>query len=127
MSGQPLSLLRIYLGRRREKHKPGLLGWLFPSSLTKHFAEQALAAGIPFASVTMSNVGYVRGAKRVEHGVSEFAPDALPSCVELVGPKDALHAFVRAHEADLDDATLVMLEGIEVSVETHHHAGRPAE
>ena len=125
MSGRPLAILRIYLHRQRDKHKPGLLGRLFPSPLSRHLAEQALAAGIPFASVTLTNVGYVKGAKRVERDVNEIQSDRLPSCVELVGTKDALQSFVHAHEVDLDDATLVMLEGIEVSLETHHH-GKPA-
>jgi hypothetical protein len=126
MSGQPLAILRIYLHRRRNKHRPGFLGRIFPTSLTHHLAEEALRAGIPFASVTQGNVGYVRGARRVARSGAEVEPDALPSCVELVGPKADLLAFVRAHERDLDDATLVVLEGIEVSVETHHHAAAPA-
>jgi Uncharacterized ACR, COG1993 len=120
-----LAILRIYLHRRRDKSRPGLFGRLFPSSLTRHLAEQALAAGIPFASVTLSNHGYVQGATRVEHGRTEIESEALPACVELVGPSDALHAFVRAHDADLVDATLVMLEGIQVTLETHHRASTP--
>lgn len=121
MTGRPLAILRIYLHRRRDKRRPGLLGRLFPASLTHHLAEEALRAGIPFASVTHGNVGYVRGATRVAHGGGEIEPEALPSCVELVGGKELLHAFVQRHDKDLDDATLVLLEGVEVSVETHHH------
>ncbi len=126
MSGERLAILRIYLHRRREKPKPGLLGWLFPTPLSHYLAECALEAGLPFASVTHGNVGYVRGASHVEHGRTEIQPDTLPSCLELVGPTEQLRAFVRAHERDLDDATLVMLEGVHVTVETHHHAANVA-
>lgn len=112
---RPLCIARIYLRRRTGKRRPGLLGWLFPPSLARYLAEQALKFGVIYATVTLGHLGFVQGAKRVDEDISEIPPDTLPTCLELVAPKSVLEAFIAAQREDLKDATIVLLEGIEIS------------
>lgn len=111
-----LSVLRIYLRRRRTKPGRGFWGRLFGRSLSYDLAERALKAGVTYATVTLGHAGFVPGAKRVVADISEVPPTTLPSCVELVAPVDVLEDFVTANRDELADAVLLRLDGARVTL-----------
>lgn len=114
MTFQTMCALRVYL--RRGDHAPatGFLRRLFRRPLTTHLLQAALRAGVTHASLSLGSMGFARGAKVVAADVTEVPVDAMPVCVELVGPKPLLEQFVRDHLKLLADATLVLLEGVHV-------------
>lgn len=115
MNGRPLCILRIYL-RRRERRHGGLLARLFAPQLARHLVEEALTSGVLYATATLGEFGFVQKAKRVAGHSVEVASETLPSCVELVATAETLERFLSTNRAELDDATIVLLEGIEVGV-----------
>jgi PII-like signaling protein len=114
---QTLSLLRIYL-RRRNSGKPGGTLWerLRSRSLSNDLAERALRAGIAYATVTLGHAGFVSGAKRIVADISDVPPSRLPTCVELVGVRSLLEAFVEANRDELADAVLLRLDGVSMTL-----------
>lgn len=113
--GRSLSIVRIYL-RRRSRKTGGALARLFAPSLARHLVEQALVSGVLYATATLGEFGFVQKAKRVAYPSVEVAVETLPSCVELVAPAEILERFLSSHHAELDDATIVLLDGVEVSL-----------
>ena len=111
--GRPLSIVRIYL-RRRERKSGGLFRRLFSPQLARYLVEHALKAGVLYATATLGEFGFVQKAKRVGYQTAEVATETLPSCVELVATQEVLERFLAAHAAELDDATIVLLEGLEI-------------
>jgi hypothetical protein len=65
----------------------------------------------------MGHAGFVEGAKHVSVDLSETPPTTLPTCIELVGRQDVLDAFVAANRPDLNDAVLLRMDGVNVSLE----------
>jgi len=114
MTFQSMCALRIYLRRGDGGPPSSLLRRLFRKPLTTHLLQTALKAGVTHASMSLSHMGFAKGANRVSADVSEIPIDAMPVCLELVGPKPLLEQFVRDHLKQLTDATLVMLEGVHV-------------
>jgi PII-like signaling protein len=114
MTFQTMCALRVYL--RRGDHAPptSLLARLFRRPLSTHLLQAALGAGVTHASLSLGNMGFARGAKVLAADLGELPVDAMPVCLELVGPKPLLEQFVRDHLKLLADATLVMLEGVHV-------------
>lgn len=115
MKGRPLSIVRIYL-RRRSRKTGGVLKRMFSPQLARHLVEQALKSGVLYATATLGEFGFVQQAKRVAYHSVEVAVERLPSCVELVATADVLERFLSAHRDELDDATIVLLDGVEVSL-----------
>lgn len=113
--GRPLAIVRIYL-RRRSRTTGGVLRRMFAPSLSQHLVKEALKSGVLYATAMLGQFGFVQGAKRVEYESVEVAPETLPSCVELVAASNVLEAFLAAHRAELYDATIVLLDGVEVSL-----------
>ncbi len=114
MTFQTMCALRIYLRRGDGAPPRGWLQRLFRPSLATHLLQAALRAGVTHASLSLGNMGFARGAKFVASDVNELPVDALPQCLELVGPRPLLEQFVRDQVTLLADATLVMLEGVHV-------------
>jgi PII-like signaling protein len=112
----PLSILRIYLRRRRSMPGRGFWGRLFGRTLSYDLAERALEAGVTYATVTLGHAGFVPGARRIVVDAAEAPPATLPSCVELVAPRAVLDAFVEANRDELVDAVLLRLDGVAVSL-----------
>jgi PII-like signaling protein len=114
MTFQTMCALRVYL--RRGDHAPptGLLRRLFRRPLSTHLLHAALEAGVTHASLSLGNMGFARGAKALSADLSDIPLDSMPVCVELVAPKPLLEQFVRDHVKLLANATLVMLEGVQV-------------
>lgn len=111
-----LSVLRVYLRRRRTLRRPGVRGWWNRVSLAQFLVEEALKVGVLYGTVTLGYSGFVHGAKHVAMPLPEVPNDLLPSCVELVGDSAVLAAFVDAFEEELADAVMVRFDGIEISV-----------
>lgn len=109
-----LCIARIYLRKRSEKRTPGIRGWLFPRSTARYLAEQALKLGATYATVTLGHLGFVQGARRVEQDTAEIPPDTLPTCVEVVAPKELIEEFLAAQRSELANATVVLLDGVEI-------------
>ncbi len=114
MTFQTMCALRVYLRRGDGAPPRSWLQRIFRPSLATHLLQAALRAGVTHASLSLGNMGFARGAKFVSSDVSELPVDALPQCVELVGPRPLLEQFVRDQVKLLADATLVMLEGVHV-------------
>jgi PII-like signaling protein len=94
--------------------------------LAHYLLQQALKAGVTHASVSLGHMGYTRGAKVVASDVTEIPMTTLPVCLELVAPKPLLEQFVRDHAKSLVDATLMMVDGVQlattpVSASAPHH------
>lgn len=89
---------------------------MFSPQLARHLVEEALKAGVLYATATLGEFGFVQKAKRVAYQTVEVATETLPSCVELVAPAETLERFLSAHRAELKDATIVLLDGVEVSL-----------
>lgn len=70
-------------------------------------------------------IGFVHGAKRVSEQAVEVSVETLPSCVELVASPDVLEKFLSAQRAELDDATIVLLDGVEISLHSLGDFGAP--
>jgi PII-like signaling protein len=111
---QTMCSLRIYLRRGDMAEATSLWKRLFRKPLASHLVHAALKAGITHASLSFGNMGFAKGAKMIATDMTELPVDALPVCVELVGPRPLLDQFVRDHEKPLRDATLVMLEGVHI-------------
>lgn len=116
MKGRPLCIARIYL-RSRARKTGGAFRRLFSPPLARHLVEQALKDGVLYATATLGEFGFVQGAKRVSHSQqsAEVSFETLPSCVELVATPRVLEKFLSRHRAELDEATIVLLDGIEVT------------
>jgi PII-like signaling protein len=106
--------LRIYLRRGDGSNQQGFWRRLFQRPLSTHLLQQALKAGVTHAALSLSQMGFSKGASSVAADLNELPVSTLPVCVELVGPKPLLEQFVRDHAKQLADATLVMLEGVHV-------------
>ncbi len=115
MTFQTMCALRIYL-RRGDNALPATF-WqrLFRRPLATHLLQQSLKAGVTHASLSLGHMGFSRDAKAVSMDVQEIPLATLPVCIELVGPKPLLEQFVRQEAKMLREATLVMLEGVQVS------------
>jgi PII-like signaling protein len=113
---KPLSVARIYLRKRSRHRGSGLLGRLFPSSLARYLAGEALRDGLLLASVTLGHMGFAPGGRRIDEDNSESQPETLPTCVEIVGDRTSIDIFVAAHATDLADATVVVFDGTQISV-----------
>ncbi|HVW26925.1 MAG TPA: hypothetical protein VHC69_16270 [Polyangiaceae bacterium] len=109
---QVMCALKIYMRRGDLKKSKSFWRRIFTKPLASHFIQQALRSGVTHASMSYGHMGFARGAKGIAMDVSEIPVDALPACVELVGPRPLLEQFVRDHEAELANTTLVMLEGV---------------
>jgi PII-like signaling protein len=114
MTFQTMCALRVYLRRGESAPPRGLLSRLFRRPLTTHLLHGALRAGVTHASLSLGSMGFAKGAAAVVQDLSDIPVDAMPVCVELVGPKPLLEQFVRDHLRLLGGATLVMLEGVHV-------------
>ena len=114
--GGALWILRIYLRRRTAARRGGFFKRLWGGSLSSELVEDALAGGIPYATVTVGHRGYVVGATRVARADAELELETLPACVELVGGHGMLSEFLREHAAVLADAVIVWLEGVSVAI-----------
>jgi PII-like signaling protein len=114
MTFQTLCALRVYLRRGDSAPPKSLLGRLFRRPLSTHLLQTALKAGVTHASLSLGNMGFAKGAKVLSADVGDIPLDAMPVCVELVGPKPLLEQLVRDQVKLLADATLVMLEGVHV-------------
>ncbi len=114
MTFQTLCALRVYL--RRGDNAPSTSFWrrMFRRPASTHILQQALKAGVIHASMSVGSMGFAKGAKVVSSDISEIPVEAMPVCLELVGPKPLLEQFVRDHLKLLAGATLVMLEGVHV-------------
>jgi PII-like signaling protein len=109
-------ILRIYLRRRTAARRRSFFQRLWGRSLASELVEDALAGGIPYATVTVGHQGYVVGATRVARADTELELETLPTCVELVGAHGMLSEFLREHAAVLADAVIVWLEGVSVVI-----------
>ncbi len=114
MKGRPLAIVRIYLRRRSQKTR-GFRS-LFARPLSRYLVEEALKSGVLYATAMLGQFGFVQGAKRVEYDSVEVSVETLPSCVELVAPPETLERFLASHRNELEDATIVLLDGVEVSL-----------
>lgn len=114
MTFQTMCALRLYLRRGDSAPPTSLLKRLFRRPLSTHLLQAALKAGVTHASLSLGNMGFAKGAKVMSADIGDIPLDAMPVCVELVGPKPLLEQFVRDHVKLLADATLVMLEGVHV-------------
>lgn len=114
MPFQSMCALRIYLRRGDGGPSSSLMQRLFRRPLTTHLLQTALKAGVTHASMSLSHMGFAKGANHVSADISEIPVDSMPVCLELVGPKALLEQFVRDHLKQLANATLVMLEGVHV-------------
>lgn len=110
--GERLRIARIYFRHRTETRRPGLIGWLFPTSTPRVLAERALEAGALHASLTLGYLGFVKGARRVAQEQADTSSAALPSCLEVVASVETMAAFLRANTHDLADTTVVLLDGV---------------
>jgi hypothetical protein len=115
-SDKPLSIARIYLRNTLRHRGPGLLGRLFPSSLARYLAGRAFRDGLLFASVTLGHIGFAPGGRRIDEDNSELQSETLPTCVEIVGDRASIDIFVAAHATELADATVVVFDGMQISV-----------
>jgi PII-like signaling protein len=106
--------LRVYLRRGESAPPAGLLARLFRRPLSTHLLQVALEAGVTHASLSLGSMGFARGAKVLSADLGDIPLDALPVCVELVGPRPLLEQLVRDQVKLLAGATLVMLEGVHV-------------
>jgi PII-like signaling protein len=109
--------LRIYLRRGDLPEATGFWARLFRRPLATHLVQAALKAGVTHASLTFGSMGFSKGAKMVATDITEIPVDTLPVCVELVGMRPLLDQFARDHAKLLEDATLVMLEGVHLRTE----------
>lgn len=112
-----VSALRIYLKRGDNRKAPSFWGRLFEKPLSTHLVHAALRAGITHASVNLGHIGFAKDAKQVSHDFTEIPLNTLPVCVELLAPKRLLEQFVRDEAAHLKDTTLVMVDGVHLSVQ----------
>lgn len=74
-------------------------------------AKEALNDGITFAAVTVGAAGFVRGARYVEPGWADVMPEALPTCLELVGHTSRIASFLEARKSLLGNAIVIRVEG----------------
>lgn len=107
-----ISMLRIYLRRRAARPRPGLRGWFTRKPVATLLVEEALKLGVTYGTVTLGHSGFVHDARRVEQNNTEIPTELLPTCVELVGEREVLDAFVDAFTHELFDAVLIRLDGI---------------
>ena len=114
MTYQTMCALRIYLRRGDLSQATGFWQRMFRKPLATQLIHEALRAGITHASLTYGNIGFARGAKLISADTSDIPFDTLPVSVELVAPKPMLDQFVRDRAKQLQEATLVMLEGVHV-------------
>jgi PII-like signaling protein len=113
---ESLSVLRIYLRRRRTVKQRGVRGWFSSKQLSIHLVEEALKIGITYGSVTMGHLGFVHGERYVQENGPDVPAQRLPTCVELVADRAVLDAFVDAFGHELHDAVLVRFDGAAVSL-----------
>ncbi len=73
--------------------------------------QEALRAGLPFASVWDGALGYGEGAQAIAARLPEHGPMDNPACVELLGSREALDRFAHDHEGELEDAIVVIYDG----------------
>jgi PII-like signaling protein len=111
-----VSALRIYLKHGDNKKAPSFLGRLFEKPLSTHLVHASLKAGITHASVNLGHIGFAKGAAQVTVDISELPMSTLPVCVELLAPRRILEQFVRDQATHLKDSTLVMVDGVHLSV-----------
>lgn len=111
-----MSAVRLYFKRGAEHGGGGFWRRMFKKPLTRHLLQRALDAGITHASVHPGHSGFTRGAKGVSLDISEIPTVTLPVCMELVAPRPLLEQFLRDNTEPLSGATLVMLEGVGISL-----------
>lgn len=111
-----MSMLRIYLRRRAAQRRPGLRGWFSRKPVATMLVEEALKIGVTYGTVTLGHSGFVHDARRVEHNNPEIPTELMPTCVELLGDRDVLDAFVDAFAHELVDAVLIRLDGVGYSL-----------
>jgi PII-like signaling protein len=90
---------------------------MFEKPLSTYLVQAALKAGITHASVNLGHIGFAKDAKQVAHDIHEIPMSTLPVCVELLAPKRLLEQFVRDQASHLKDTTLVMVDGVHLSVQ----------
>jgi PII-like signaling protein len=115
-SDPKLSVLRVYLRRRKSKPGGGFWGRLLGRQLSYDLAERALKAGVTYATVTLGHAGFVSGATHIAADLTEVPLTTLPACVDLVGPVAVLEAFVETNRKELADAILLRLDDVAVSL-----------
>jgi hypothetical protein len=104
-------VVRIYFNRLHlTRRRAGFWRWMTRPPAALSLAEEALSEGITFAVVTLGAAGFVRGAKHVE-SMGEVESEALPSCLELVGPTGRIRSFLDSRKAFLADAIVLRMEG----------------
>ena len=114
MTFQTMCALRIYLRRGDNAHEKGFFRRLFKRPLSTHLLQQALEAGVTHASLSLGHTGFARGARAVSSDLSDIPVTTLPVCLELVGPKPLLEQFIRDHARQVADATVMLLEGVQI-------------
>ena len=108
--------MRIYLRRHKTKAGKGLRGWFQRRSISHELAAQALKTGVTFASVSLGHLGFLPGGKQLVEYNTDPPPQMLPTCVELLGDREVLEAFVAAYAEELLDAVVVRFDGVAVSM-----------
>lgn len=114
MNFQMMSALRIYLRRGDQADGKGFFHKLFKRPLSTHLLQQALDAGVTHASLSLGHMGFTKNARQVTNDISELPATTMPVCLELVAPKPLLEQFIREHARQVADATLVMVEGVQI-------------
>jgi len=112
-----LEIVRIYFNRLHLKRQRSAFFWKCdtgqPAAVA--LAKEALNEGITFVLVTLGAAGFVRGAKHVAIDMGEVTPEALPTCLELVGPTGRIRSFIEARKLLLTDAIVLRMQGQVVS------------
>jgi len=91
-----VGMIRIYM-KPRDNAREARLKTLFNAKpLYRQLVEQAKAAGIMNAVAHHTHYGYSNHGRIQDEGVEIGNPD-LTMCVELIGPRDQLETFCRAH------------------------------
>jgi hypothetical protein len=113
---EDLSVMRIYLRRRTMTSGRGWKSWFKRRSISHELAQQALKTGVTYASVSLGHLGFLPGGKHLVAYDSDPPPTMLPTCVELLGDRAVLEAFVSAYADELADAVVVRFDGVAVSM-----------
>lgn len=74
--------------------------------------EEALKIGVVYGTVTLGHAGFVHDARHIQHNNPEIPTELLPTCVELLGDREVLDAFVDAFAHELFDAVLIRIDGV---------------
>ena len=112
-----MSSLRIYLKRGENHQGRSWLQRIFKKPLSSHILHAALRAGVTHASVQNGVMGFTKDANAVSYDNAEVVPATLPVCVELVAPRRVLDQFIESESKAFRNATLLMVDGVGLSLD----------